>query len=81
MLFLYSYNNVDLFFFFFQNEEDVSRESSPCKSPDTGIKEQGTELYPKEEATESFLRFTEGTGTDNQKFICCKGHNSIKMKK
>lgn len=66
MLLLHSYNNVDLFF---QNEEDVSRESSPCKSPDTGIKEQGTQLHPKEQATELVSKFSEETGTDNQKFI------------
>ena len=47
----------------------MSRESSPCKSPDTGIKEQGTELYPKEQATELVSKFSEETGTDNQKFI------------
>lgn len=39
---------------YFQNEDDMSRESSPSKSPDTGIVEQGTELCPKEQATESF---------------------------
>jgi hypothetical protein len=66
MRLLHSYNNVDSFF---QNEEDMSRESSPCKSPDTGIKEQGTELYPKEQATELVSKFSEETGTDNQKFI------------
>ncbi|XP_023720724.1 phosphatidylserine synthase 1 [Cryptotermes secundus] len=32
---------------YFQNEDDMSRESSPCKSPDTGIEEQGTELCHK----------------------------------
>lgn len=47
----------------------MSRESSPCKSPDTGIKEQGTELYPKEQATDLVSKFSEETGTDNQKFI------------
>jgi hypothetical protein len=49
----------------FQNEDDLSRESSPCKSPDTGIKEQGTELSPKEQATESFYN-SEEKGKDNQ---------------
>jgi hypothetical protein len=51
---------------FFQNEEEVSRESSPCKSPDTGIKEQGTALYPKEQATELVHKFSEETGIDTQ---------------
>ena len=56
-------------FFFFQNEEEVSHESSPCKSPDTGIKEEGTGLYPKEQAAELDSKFSEETGMDNQKFI------------
>jgi hypothetical protein len=46
----------------------MSRESSPCKSPDTGIKEQGTEMYPKEQATESFPD-SEEIGMDNQKLV------------
>lgn len=58
---------------FFQNEEEVSRESSPCKSPDTDIKEQGTGLHPKEQATELVSKFSEETGMDNQKFICWGG--------
>ena len=29
---------------FFQSEDDMSRESSPCKSPDTAIKEQPADL-------------------------------------
>jgi hypothetical protein len=44
---------------YFQNEDDMSRESSPCKSPDTGIEEQ---------ATESFHN-SEEIGMDNQKFV------------
>jgi hypothetical protein len=80
MLLLHSYNNGDSFFF--QNEEEVSRESSPCKSPDTGNKEQGTGLYPKEQATELVAKLSEETGMDNHKFICWGGgtHNSITMK-
>jgi hypothetical protein len=66
---------------FFQNEEDVSRESSPCKSPDTGIKAQGTGLYPNEKATELVSKCCEETGMNSQKFICWGGaHNSIKVK-
>jgi hypothetical protein len=51
-----------------QNEDDMSRESSPCKSPDMGINEQGTELCPKEQATESFYN-SEEKGMDNQKLL------------
>lgn len=46
----------------------MSRESSPCKSPDTGIEEQGTELCPKEQATESFHN-SEEIGMDNEKLV------------
>jgi hypothetical protein len=53
---------------YFQNEDDMSRESSPCKSPDTGIVEQATELCPKEQATESFHN-PEEIGMDNQKLV------------
>lgn len=52
----------------FQNEDDLSRESSPCKSPDTGINEQGTELCPNKQATESFHN-SEEKGRDNQKLV------------
>jgi hypothetical protein len=55
----------------------MSRESSPCKSPDTGINEHGTELYSKEEATESVPKYSEETGMDNQKFTCWERHTSI----
>lgn len=51
----------------------MSRESSPCKSPDTDIKEQGTGLYPEQKATELVSKFSEETGMDNQKFICLRG--------
>jgi hypothetical protein len=49
---------------YFQNEDDISRESSPCKSPDTGTKEKGTELDPKEPATEAFTKPDEEIGMD-----------------
>jgi len=64
---------------FFQNEEEVSRESSPCKSPDTGIKEQETGLDPKEQATELVSKFSEETGMDNQKIICWEGGDIIPL--
>jgi len=60
----------------------VSRESSPCKSPNTGIKEQGTGLYPKEQAAELVSKYAEETGMDNQ-FLCWGGgggHFSNKRK-
>jgi hypothetical protein len=50
---------------YFQNEDDISRESSPCKSPDTSIKEKETELYPEKLATEAFTRWREEMGKDN----------------
>jgi len=79
MLLLHSY--TIMWIHFFQNEEEVSRESSPCKSPDTGIKEQGTGLYPKEQATELISKFAEETGMDNQEFICWgEAHSSITVK-
>lgn len=67
--------------FFFQNEEDMSRESSPCKSPDTGIKAQVTGLFLKEKATELVSKCSEETGMCNQKFICGGAHtcNSINL--
>jgi len=46
----------------FQNEDDMSRESSPCKSPDTGNKERAAGLYPKEQTTEPFPKSSEEIG-------------------
>jgi len=54
----------------------VSRESSPCKSPNTGIKEQGTGLYPKEQAAELVSKYAEETGMDNQ-FLCWGGGGAL----
>jgi hypothetical protein len=48
----------------FQNEDDISRESSPCKSPDSGIKDKGAEFHPKEPTTEAFTKSTEEIGMD-----------------
>jgi hypothetical protein len=40
----------------------MSRESSPCKSPDTGNKERAAGLYPKEQTTEPFPKSSEEIG-------------------